>query len=369
MKNRFILLYIFFILLLALIAMKTVASEYVVFNLFLAIATTCTFFISLFFYRKELKLFVKTSYFQKLMIYLIRIFLIGAILCLINFLIYKNDVVTDITKNKIHTLSEQSISILKTYKDKEISFKLFAKRNDWDRYRALLNLYKNELPSLKLELIDLELNPALVSLYNIKENGTLVIEIDGNKHLVVVKDELTLTNMLIKINSPEKRHIYYSVGHNEFSLSDKNAIGGDYLREKLTSLNYQILPVEMTSSIPADAHLVMILNPQIDFVNEEIMALEKYLSMGGSLMLSIAPQFTGVELPNLLKLINRFGATFHNGLILDRLANQQGSQASTPVITNYTDHPITKNFSGRTLFPVSSFITFEENPHYQYEAL
>ena len=53
-----------------------------------------------------------------------------------------------------------------------------------------------------------------------------------------------------------------------------------------------------------------------------------------------------------------FGLEVKNDIIIDRLSTIQGTEATIPIISSYNqDHPISKNFKMRTLFPLSLSVT------------
>ena len=319
------------------------------------------FFISLFLslgifvkYRVQIITFLKTKLFRDLFSNLLTLILVFGILGIVNYLGVKNDVFFDLTKQRLHSLSEQSVNAIKLLGNNQITMKLFAQRNNWPRFLNLLSLYQKESKKIELNFYDVNKDLALANLYNIKQEGTLVIEYQGKRFKVVADNELAVTNLLLKILSPSKKIIYYSVGHNEMSLQDKNNIGADFLREKILNSNFMLKPVELQEGIPSDAASVLILNPQIEFLESEIINLKKYLLKGGNLLTTLAPRFNGVIIKKYIEMLKNFGVVFHNVLILDRLASQQGAQASIPVINVYDpQHPITKNMTDRTLFPVS----------------
>ena len=112
------------------------------------------------------------------------------------------------------------------------------------------------------------------------------------------------------------------------------------------------------------------MNPQIEFLEQEIKNLKGYLAKGGALVFLISPQFNGLLIDNFLTFIRELGVTFNNALILDRLASKQGSQPSIPVVQSYNlEHPVTKKMENRTLFPVSGFFSFNENKKFSWDIL
>lgn len=322
--------------------------------------------------RKELRSFVQSNFFKQMVNSFLTVFLVGCIFSLLNFIVYKKDMTLDFTRNKIHTLSNQSLEALKLIEPGEkIVFRLFSKREEWGRYRELLKLYKNRnREEIDLRFIDVETEPALTELYKVKESGTLIVEYKKTKYSTIAKDELAVTNILLKILNPKKTTLYYTVGHNEISFMDKNLLGADYLREKILSSNYLLKPLELQNGVPKDCNAIVIMNPQIEFLEQEIINLKKYLEKGGALVFLISPQFNGLLIENFLKFIQSLGVTFNNALILDRLASQQGSQPSIPVVQAYNlEHPVTKKMENRTLFPVSGFFSFNENKKFSWDIL
>ena len=94
---------------LASLAMFIVAPEYFLFNISLlsvAVVISIGFCVK---FRHDILAFLKSSFFRNGLNQLISVVLIFCILGVINYLIVKNDYFLDVTKQKIHTLSDQSI--------------------------------------------------------------------------------------------------------------------------------------------------------------------------------------------------------------------------------------------------------------------
>lgn len=363
-----ILLFMTILLWAALFALVIVASEFKIF-IYVLLGINIVFTLTLLILnRKNIWLFLKSRLFKHISYHIINLFLVMSILGLINFLVLKNDQTFDLTLNKIHTLSAQSVNALKQLSNRELKLKIFAARGTWDGYRNLFNLYKQKSKNISVTYYDIEEELSLVEYYKIKENGTLVIEDRGQIYKTVAVNELAVTNLLLKISNPITKVLYYTVGHNELALSDKNNVGADYLREKILESKYKLKPLQLQNGVPSDAAAVLVFNPQIEFLDDEIKALKKYLEQGGSLLATLSPYFNGVITKNFMRFLNSIGIDHVNGIILDRLAAQQGAQASTPVVNFYKEHPITKNFEGRTLYPISSFIQLKDGP-YQWKKI
>lgn len=373
MKKYYNFLALFIVISLYMIGLTLliVAGEFqgLVWSLFAA-AFLSTILYS-FWKRKQLMKVLKSSFFKNAFSNGITLILVFLILSMINYLIGKQDHLFDFTKAKIHSLSDQSKKVLSLLDKEEMSMTLFAKREDWGRYLNLLSLYEKASHLVSVKAIDVDQEPALVSLHKIKQNGTLLIEYQGKQYKSVIKDELGVTNLLMKILRPTQLIFYYVTGHNQLDLESTDPGGASVLKAMILGSNYALKSIDLSESkIPSDASGIILLNPQTAFLERELDELKHYLLKGGSLILSMAPQFSEFRLSGLEKFLKSLGVEFQNGIILDRLSEGQGGQASIPIVTQYPEnHSITKNFSGRTVFPVSAFFTTLQNSSFEWEVL
>lgn len=362
---------IWFGLSLTTVVMLIVAPEFNRFILGL-FATSLTIFLSLLYInRSQVISFVKTKYFKNLSSNLTTIFLMFCIFGMVNYIVFKNNTYFDLTQQKVHTLSNQSKSILKDLKT-PLKFTLYARRPNWERYLTLLNLYKFESEQVSVDVIDVDTNPSLVQLNNIKDEGTAVIEYQGKKVLVKASSELGITNMIIKIMRSNNIIIYYTTGHGEIDrrLQDQN--GASYLFQKIVNTNYVLRPLDLLKidRVPMDANLLMVLGPRNGFLDLEISVLNSYLGRGGNLLVTLAPEMNEVKLGTFYELLKQYGINFVNSIVLDRLSTVQGTQATIPIITEFNPtHSITKGFNGKVLYPLSAAIVPEKKEHYRYMPL
>lgn len=349
---------IWFGLFLTSMVLWIVSPEYFNFILGVFALSKVILFTLVFINRKAIVRFIKTEFFKNVLNNLMTMFLVFCILGMVNYIAFKNNTHFDITKQKVHTLSEQSKTIINGLEGK-LKFTLFARRQNWDQFLNLLNLYKYKSENINVDVIDIDTNPSLVQINNIKENGTVIIEYKGNKASIVAKDELAITNGIIKLLRSQKIIIYYTVGHGEIDRARRDQEGGSYLFGKLIGGNYIIKPIDLLKSedVPKDANLLLILGPKEGFLDLELDKVDRYLKRGGSLFVTLAPELNEVKLSNFYSLIDKHGVKFLNSIVLDRLSTVQGSQATIPIITLYNpNHSITKNFKGKVLMPLSASI-------------
>ncbi len=290
---------------------------------------------------------------------------------MVNYLGLKDVKYIDITKSQVHTLTEQTNIVLKQI-EAPLKITLFAIRSDWKRYLSLLNLYKYSQTQIEITAIDIDTNPSLVKLNNITETGSVVIDYLGQKTKIKLKDELALTNAIIKLQRSRHIKIYYTIGHGEINHGLQTKEGGEFLANKIKDSNYSLIALDTlrNSQIPKDADALLILGPKDSFLDLELNLIKKYLDDGGDLLVTLGPEFNGVKNKNLYDLMARYGIKFENSIVVDRLSTVQNTQATIPIVNEYNStHPITKKFKGRTLFPLSGAVFNSKAKGYKYTAI
>lgn len=362
---------IWFGLSLTSIVLWIVSPEYSSFILGIFIISNIILLSLIFLNRKTIICFIKTTFFKNIFNNIITTILVFCILGMINYIAFKNNIHFDITKQQVHTLSDQSKTIMNGL-ERKLKITLFARRQNWERFLNLINLYKYKSEKVSVNVIDIDSNPSLVQINNIKEDGTVILEYDGNKTATVAKDELAVTNAIIKLLRSQKITIYYSIGHGEIDRNQRDQNGGSYLYNKINAANYILKPIDLLKiqDIPKDAKLLLILGPRQGFLDLELERLERYLNKGGNVFMTLAPELNEVKLSNLYSLLVKYGIKFVNSIVLDRLSTVQGSQATIPIITLFNpEHSITKNFKGKVLMPLSASLEKVEKKNLVYSTL
>jgi ABC-type uncharacterized transport system involved in gliding motility auxiliary subunit len=312
--------------------------------------------------RGHVKSFFSNKTNQNYLTHITRIFLVAIILALVNYLVYKNSRTIDVTSSQLHKLSDQTIKVLEAV-DKKVSLKLFSSRPKWNQYLQLINMYENLNKNIEVEAIDSETNPSLVKAYGVQAEGTVVLEQAEKKVQAVIKDELSLTNLFIKLNRDKKILIYYTTGHGEVDLNSGSNEGGDYLKKILLQSLYELRPLNLMEvrEVPKDADLLFMLGPNFGVVDREIELIKSYLEKGGNLLLTLGPQFVENKVQNLHDFLVQFGIDTINSVVVDRLSQMQGTNATIPMVKEFNQkHPITKEFSGRVIYPLTSAFVVNE---------
>ncbi len=345
------------------LVMFTVAGEFIAINYGVLAAAILLSSTLLFLKRKRLKKFFKRPGTKKGAFALIQTLLILAILAMINYIAVKGSKTYDLTASKIHSLSQQSKEVAESVEE-NLKITLFSKRSDWERRLVLLRQYQNLNKKISIKAIDVEEEPALAKANGITKDGEIIIEKGKKEFRGSATSELEVTNLLLKTLRDREIVLYRTVGHGELAPENEETGGGSFLYGQLRGAGYEIKALDTlkTKSVPKDADAILVLGASQGFLKEEVKLLSDYSSKGGNLFVLMGPDFKGDDLESLRALLKERGVAQHNALVLDRLSAVQGANATIPIINTYNStHSATKEFSGRTLFPLSSAL--EEAPN------
>jgi ABC-type uncharacterized transport system involved in gliding motility auxiliary subunit len=144
------------------------------------------------------------------------VILVLAILVLVNYFLARHSVMVDLTAAKVHSLSDQTLTVLKGLKT-DVALTAFFREGNYGRgaMENLLKLYAYHSPRIKYEFIDPDKNPSLVQRYGVTQDGTTVLEAGGQEGRVTSTSEEDLTNALIKATRTQKKVVYFLEGHGE----------------------------------------------------------------------------------------------------------------------------------------------------------
>ncbi|NBX75931.1 MAG: hypothetical protein EBQ92_05210 [Proteobacteria bacterium] len=288
--------------------------------------------------------------------------LVLAIIVVVNLIVSNYDIKKDITKNKIHTLSEQSIKVLAGLKG-DVVLKAFVNPTQVQEFENIFSKYTYYSKLLKREFIDVDKDPLSVQKYNIRTAGTVIIESgDRSSRLENLsgpddpKLEEKLTNAIISVTKGGKKKLYCLSGHGERLLSDTGREGFSEIKGALESGRYQVeeLIILEKGEIPKDAEILMVAGPKSEFMPQEYQAMESFLRAGGKMMFMVEP----TSPKSVRDFLMKFGADWKpKKVVLETNSLQQlaGGNPLTPIVTNYDrNHEITRDSKQLTLFPIST---------------
>jgi len=288
------------------------------------------------------------------------------ILALVNILVSRQGVRFDLTENQLFTLAPQSVEVVQALETPVNLVVYDGVPNSQDR--QLLESYRQAGRLFSYEFVDPRANPRRAQAAGVTQPGMTFLETDEDQQFVQNVgpqerlSERTLTNALDQIVNERVLTVYFTTGHREFPF-DGSEPGFFEAAQALEAKGYVVSPLNLleTTEVPAEASVVLVAGPADEFLDPELEALQTYLDGGGSVMMLIDPQTQ----PNLASLLDDWGLVLDDRVVLDTSGAGQINNLgpAAPLVTDYGDHPITRDFAnGRSFYPLARSITVQELP-------
>jgi ABC-type uncharacterized transport system involved in gliding motility auxiliary subunit len=293
---------------------------------------------------------------------LLIIILVLGILVLVNYFFAKHHHRFDFTEAKLHSLSDQSTTVLKNLKN-DINIKCFFLDGNYSRgsMENLMQIYSYHSSKIKYEFIDPDKNPGLVKAYEITQDGTTILESGDKESRITTSSEEDITNAVIKVTREEKKIIYFLEGHGEASIEEINENGYSMAKDELGKIGYEVkkISLALSENFPNDLALLIIPGPEKDLLPNELETIRSYIHGGGRIFFMVDPQTA----PGLKPFLEEFGIKLEEDLIVDTVSRLLGGDYFMPVVSEYEFHSITEKFRYATFYPLARSIdTLEAIP-------
>lgn len=283
-----------------------------------------------------------------------------AILVVINLMVDKHNVRKDLTKDKIYSLSPQTLKIIKNLKRK---VKITAFCQEGTRYKQkvkdLLTEYKSNSKMIEIKFIDPDSNPSMAQKYGIRSYGTVVFESGSRRKDVEQNDIFTythaspyeevteefkgeseFTSAILSISVETKKKVCFLEGHGEKDINNTENDGYSEVKNLLERENYDLQKTNILKEklIPSSCNVLVIAGNSKEITVEEIKMIEEFFYKSkGSLFLLFDP-LKSLEFNPFL---NKFGISLKNDFIIDRASHFLFDEVS--IIPNYEEHKITED--------------------------
>jgi ABC-type uncharacterized transport system involved in gliding motility auxiliary subunit len=288
-----------------------------------------------------------------------------AVLALVLFLgalATRHHVRWDFSQGAIHTLSPQTLKVLKGLK-KPVKAYAFFKDTQAGRPQAQQELDKYAYASRQFtyRFVNPDHEPTLAKSLGVRNYGTVVLVSGGKEEKVQLPEEQELTNALIRLGRQGKKKVYFLTGHGEPSLDGVGKEDYSSLKKAIEANNYEVksLMLVTSSQVPPDAALLIIAGPDKPLRPQEIKRLGAYLDGGGSVLLLLDPDSDA----GLTAWLAKRGVVIGKDLVIDQAARLAGLNPLVPVINQYGFHEITKLLGGTfCFFPQARSVDLSPKP-------
>lgn len=266
----------------------------------------------------------------------------------------------DTTTNRRFSLSQQTTNILAGL-DREIQLTCFFKETTAGKKELedLLEEYRSGSNLIIYDFIDPDKDPVAARRHEIKSYGTIVVESGGLQEKISVISEDEITNTILKVTRTERKRIYFVTGHGEKSIEGTDPEGINKLKDAILSENYDISEILTLreEEIPRDCEILVVAAAEKDIFPSEGTVVDRYLEEGGTLLILLEPI---LDLPVLYGIIGRYGIEIGDDVVIDRFGRVLAGNFLTPVVNQYGEHPITRDFAHASFFPQARSITARE---------
>lgn len=265
----------------------------------------------------------------------------------------------DLTEERLHSLSPQTVRILEGL-DQEVSIIAFHSSQfaaERQAAKDLLEEYAYHNDRISLRLLDPRRSPGEVRAYEVDTDGTIIVSAATGEARVTEATEEALTNAVIKATAQTKKVICTTTGHGEKGIVDDGPDGFTRAAEALRKENFEVKEIRLLEGQRAisGCDSVIVAGPTHSMVSDEVDALGAFLDDGGRVLVLREPRAaSGLE-----PLLERYGLRIGDDFIVDvnPLGRMLGGSPAAPVVYDYDDHEITRDFAGlATIYPTATSV-------------
>ncbi|MCX7001278.1 MAG: Gldg family protein [Candidatus Sumerlaeota bacterium] len=284
------------------------------------------------------------------------VFITGA--CALLYLIITNhNLRRDLTRNKMFSLSPQTIQYLRTIREPITVTGFTTAPQEMQRFFEQYSVYTDKLKvSIRNPFADFREAQRLKNEFETDlAPGDIFIQTGNKRKKIRDLDESVFVNALVEVRRRKDVVVYFISGHGEGSLEEptkeqlkKNVPTFHTLKRVCEERGIKVKEAELmrTGVVPEDATVLVCAGPRLDIYPLERDAIASWLEGGGRLILMLdPPSKSDRNFPNIKSLMAQFGILLKDDLILDpnKESMKRFDMPVVPLVTSYAKHPITDN--------------------------
>ena len=274
------------------------------------------------------------------------------ILVLLNVLAVRHNQKWDVTADKALTLSAQTAKILEGLSTPVTVTAFFPEGTEGrEQLKGLLGQYADRAPQLKVSFVDPDKSPELARQLGIRDYGTTVFSSGDQTFRTTQATEEALTNALVRVTRKGKKTVCFLSGHEEHSPEDTQRVGYSTAKKALEEQGFATRELLLLKEpeVPADCAVLVVAGPTKPLLQQELNALKAFLEHGGKVLLLLDPMTTtGLE-----PLLAAWGVELRSDVVIDTMSRLFGGSYTTPILTEYPPHDITRDFRVATFLPLA----------------
>lgn len=273
----------------------------------------------------------------------------------------------DLTHGGLNTLSPESVKATRnlTADLQVIGFYRPDEKQDRNDATALLHLYQQQSPHVKVTMLDADQNAAEEQELGVTIPGSLALQYRNRPPVILTlasQTESDVTGALLRLESSHTPNLCWASGDGERAYSDPGDQNGySQVEQLLVQRNYTVqqLLLSQQAQIPTSCDALAIVGPTTPLGAATQKAITSYLDGGGKLLLASGPWQSAGVTASLNAALDSYGVGFAGGLVVEPDPNHQAQgDPTTPAVFDWGASPISQDLSGKTvLFPHPTAIT------------
>ena len=268
------------------------------------------------------------------------------VLIMINFIIAKNDMIADFSRNKIMSLSSESKREISTIQ-KNVKGIIFSSSTQIAQIKKLTSLYENQNELIEFLEVDPDQRPDLVTKYRIDRLPALVITSgEGKFHVIKNINEQSLTSGILQSSELRRQNVFLFTDNE----ADLNKLSG--LKKRLLESFYIVFDGYKLIAQKGDNYIHRVSLDLNDTIKEKI---DKLINLGAHITILISPNING-RFVKWREYLLSYGIDINNHFAIDTARNINGSKGTVPFVSN----PVLYNgieFNGKILFPLAAALS------------
>lgn len=254
----------------------------------------------------------------------------------------------DVTKDKIYSLSDMSQQIAESI-DKDVEIILL----NMESYEDFANKYNSVNKKITVEVIEdtTTAGEALSDEYGLTSDNQVIIVRSGDRYKILSSYDLytmdyttyeykditeeAFTNAILDVTTDVKPVIYNLTGHNKYSTEYLYYFSADLEDE---AYKFEDLDLLTTGDVPDDCSVLMITTLAEDITEAERDAILEYIQTGGKIIIFSDPNTTGKEMPNFQDVLNEYGISISEGVMLEQDSSRMLSGSPSAIIVTVSPY-------------------------------
>jgi ABC-type uncharacterized transport system involved in gliding motility auxiliary subunit len=268
-----------------------------------------------------------------------------AILVGLNWFANKRNPSWDLSKNRRHSLSDQTRQLLGGLKD-DVTITYFERTQRMQEARSRLEQYASASSRVKVAFVDPVVEPGRAAEFDVTAVPTVVVQRGDRREKINNDSEQDLTNAVIKVTRSGRKTVCFVEGEGERDIDDTSPRGFSAARAALGESQYETRKVFLARDgvVPAECTVVALAGAEKDPLGPAVEALRVFVRGGGKALLLLEPDVRGAT-PSLTSLAEDWNIQVGKDVVADRsgFGRAVGGGVLTPVAMTYPFHEITKD--------------------------